>query len=437
MAIKGMTMNTRTATAERGLSPLNDESFGRRLIRFNTAGSVDNGKSTLIGRLLYDSGGLPEDVIATIAARSRESGKLNLAAFTDGLKAERERGITIDASYRYFQRGERDFIVADSPGHFEFTRNMLTATSHSDATLILVDAEHGIVEQNRRHAYLAAMAGVKNIAILVNKLDLVGFSQARFDAISGSFSRLLDKLPGVQVTYIPISALQGENIVESSSRMPWYSGPSVLGYLEHLSDDAAVPVDRLRAVVQWIEHAKTLASREVVVRLDTGTIHNGETLRASPRGHDVVVADLHAQGTFVSTTSAPHARFHVNRDARLQRGDVLSRADESPRVSQRIEAHICWMANTPLTLEGQYLVRIGSQLVEASLDQVIRRTDIGTFEEIDDARSLSLNDVGTVLLNLAEPVAATPFTEDRRGGALIVIDPRSGETVAAGGVLSA
>lgn len=430
-------MTIHTSTPERTTRTLAPENPGRRLIRFNTAGSVDNGKSTLIGRLLYDSGGLPEDVIATIAARSRESGKLNLAAFTDGLKAERERGITIDASYRYFHRGERDFIVADSPGHFEFTRNMLTATSHSDATLILVDAEHGIVEQNRRHAYLASMAGVKNIAILVNKLDLFSFSQARFDEISGDFSRLLDKLPGVQVTYIPISALHGENIVESSTRMPWYSGPSVLSYLEEISQDAAVPVDRLRAVVQWIEQAKAVAGREVVVRLDAGTIRNGDTLLASPRGENVVVTDLHAGGAFVDATSASQARFQVNRGSNLQRGDVLSPADKPSQASRQIEAHICWMVETPLATEERYLVRIGSQIVEATLDHVIRRTDIGSFEQIEDPTPLSLNEVGTIRLTLSDPVATAPFARDRRGGSLIVIDPRSGETVAAGGVLSA
>ena len=249
-----------TATRnEKSETSLRDESFGRELVRFNTAGSVDNGKSTLIGRLLYDSGGLPEDVIASIAARSHSGGNLNLAAFTDGLKAERQRGITIDASYRYFQRGQRDFIVADSPGHFEYTRNMLTATSHSDATLILVDAEHGIVDQNRRHAYLASMAGVKNIAILVNKLDLFSYSRSRFDEIREEFSRLLEKLPGVDVTFIPISALHGENIVEPSRRTPWYEGPSVLGYLEGLSPDRDEAVDKIRADVQWIERGNAQA----------------------------------------------------------------------------------------------------------------------------------------------------------------------------------
>lgn len=415
---------------------LEQASFGRELVRFNTAGSVDNGKSTLIGRLLYDSGGLPDDVIATIAARSRDTGKLNLAAFTDGLKAERERGITIDASYRYFQRGQRDFIVADSPGHFEFTRNMLTATSHSDATLILVDAEHGIVEQNRRHAYLASMAGVRNIAVLVNKLDIFGYSQARFDELRGEFSQLLDKLPGVGVTYIPISALHGENIVQGSSLMTWYEGPSVLAYLENLSPHEGISVDRLRAVVQWIEGDRASEKREVVVRIDEGGIEDGERLCAAPRGEEFVVQDLYAHGRLVDYTRAAQARFRVSRAALLRRGDSLSRTEDPRHETRTVDARICWMDEVPLEVGRRYVVRIGGQLVEGVLSKVLARIDIGTFQAHDSDEALGLNDVGSVRLSFTEPVATAPFSADTKGGSLIIIDPRSGNTVAAGGVLT-
>ena len=424
-------IETRTNTSQ---PSLRDESFGRELIRFNTAGSVDNGKSTLIGRLLYDSGGLPEDVIASIAARSREGGTLNLAAFTDGLKAERERGITIDASYRYFQRGARDFIVADSPGHFEYTRNMLTATSHSDATLILVDAEHGIVEQNRRHAYLASMAGVKNLAILINKLDLFSYSRARFDAIQGEFSRLLEKLPGVDVTYIPISALHGENIVQPSRLTPWYEGPSVLGYLEGLSPQSDVPVDRVRAVVQWIEQGNVHSGREVVIRIDEGTVRDGDRLRASPRDEEIVVANLSVSSRFVVRASHTQARFEVPWTTKLQRGDVLSRGEVRHQTATRLEADICWMDEQPLRVGETYFVRSGGQVVEGVIERVLRRVDIGTYESIADERPLSLNQVGAVTVSLSEPLVVSPFTENRRAGALIIVDPRSGNTVAAGGV---
>jgi sulfate adenylyltransferase large subunit len=425
------------AKTERETHPsLSEASFGRELIRFNTAGSVDNGKSTLIGRLLYDSGGLPEDVIKTIAARSRDGGKLNLAAFTDGLKAERERAITIDASYRYFQRGERDFIVADSPGHFEYTRNMLTATSHSDATLILVDAEHGIVEQNRRHAYLASMAGVKNIAILVNKLDLFDYSRARFDEIQGEFSRLLEKLPDVELTYIPISALHGENIVQSSRFTPWFEGPSVLGYLEGLSPERDVPVEKVRAVVQWIEREERAGHREVVVRLDEGSLVNGDRLRSSPGDEEVSVEGLSVPSGFVVRTSATQARFQVPWTSRLQRGDILSRAETPLSTMSRFDARICWMDERPLREGERYLVRIGGKLTEGVIERVDRRVDIGTYEHIDDRRALTLNEVGVVTVSLARPIAAVRFSDDRRAGALIVIDPGSGHTVAAGGVLT-
>lgn len=425
------------ATNTRGRqSSLSEASFGRELIRFNTAGSVDNGKSTLIGRLLYDSGGLPEDVIKTIAARSRDGGKLNLAAFTDGLKAERERGITIDASYRYFQRGERDFIVADSPGHFEYTRNMLTATSHSDATLILVDAEHGIVEQNRRHAYLASMAGVKNIAILVNKLDLFDYSRARFDEVRGEFSQLLEKLPDVQLTYIPISALHGENIVQSSSLTPWFEGPSVLGYLEALSPERDVPVDKVRAVVQWIEREDRDGRREVVVRLDEGSLGNGDRLRSIPGDEEVSVQRLSVPAGFVVRTSATQARFQVPWTTRLQRGDILFRAEAPLSTMSRFDAKICWMDERPLREGERYRVRIGGNLTEGVIERVQRRVDIGTYEHIDDRRALTLNEVGIVTISLDRSLAAVRFSDDRRAGALIVIDPSSGHTVAAGGVLT-
>lgn len=424
-------IETRTYTSR---TSLRDESFGRELVRFNTAGSVDNGKSTLIGRLLYDSGGLPEDVIASIAARSQGAGKLNLAAFTDGLKAERERGITIDASYRYFQRGQRDFIVADSPGHFEYTRNMLTATSHSDATLILVDAEHGIVEQNRRHAYLTSMAGVRNIAILVNKLDLFAYSRARFDEIRGEFSELLEKLPGVQVTFIPVSALHGENIVQSSQVTPWYEGPSVLGYLEGLSPHKDVPLDRIRAVVQWLERGSEASGREVVVRIDQGSLANGDRLWASSSDERVDVAGLSLpSGLTVRSATASQARFKVPWTTRLQRGDVLSRVDVPLRTVNRLEAQICWMDDQPLRVGDRYLVRVGGQAAEGVLERIVRRVNIGTYESVDDIRPLRLNEVGSVVVSLSKALVVAPLREDRRAGALILVDPVSGNTVAAGG----
>jgi len=427
-------MTTLPNLKNRNQISLHEERFGRELVRFNTAGSVDNGKSTLIGRLLYDSGGLPEDVIATIAARSREGGKLNLAAFTDGLKAERERGITIDASYRYFQRGQRDFIVADSPGHFEYTRNMLTATSHSDATLILVDAEHGIVEQNRRHAYLASMAGVKNIAILVNKLDLFSYSESRFDEIQGEFSRLLEKLPNVEVTFIPISALHGENIVQSSRLTPWYEGPSVLGYLEGLSPERDVAVDKIRAVVQWIERGIGEAQREVVVRLDQGSLGNGDRLKATLSNEEVVVRGLSASSGFVVRTSESQARFQVPWTTQLQRGDLLARGDTRLQSVDRLEAQLCWMDDEPLRTGDIFLVRVGGRTVEGVIEEVLRRVDIGSYEYVDDKGPLSLNQVGAVALSLRQPLVVAPFAEDRRAGSLILIDPRDGNTVAAGGV---
>jgi bifunctional enzyme CysN/CysC len=280
------------------------------------------------------------------------------------------------------------------------------------------------------------MAGVKNIAILVNKLDLFDYSRARFDEIRGEFSQLLAKLPDVQLTYIPISALYGENIVQSSRFTPWFEGPSVLGYLEGVSPERDVPVEKVRAVVQWIEREERDGRREVVVRLDEGSLGNGDRLRSSPGDEELSVERLSVPAGFVVRTSATQARFQVPWTTRLQRGDILSREEAPLSTMSRFNARICWMDERPLRDGERYLVRIGGHLTEGVIERVDRRVDIGTYEHVDDRRALTLNEVGVVTMSLARPLTAVPFSDDRRAGALIVIDPSSGHTVAAGGVLT-
>jgi bifunctional enzyme CysN/CysC len=311
---------------------------------------------------------------------------------------------------------------------------MLTATSHSDATLILVDAEHGIVEQNRRHAYLASMAGVRNIAVLVNKLDLFSYSRERFQEIRGEFSGLLEKLPEVTVTFIPISALHGENIVQSSRLTPWYEGPSVLGYLDELSPHRDVPVDKIRAVVQWIEQGEGKSLREAVVRIDRGVLANGDRLRVNRSDEQVVVTGLSTPAGFVVRASQSQARFQVPWTTRVQRGDLLSRGEDRLRAVTHLEAHICWMDDRPLRVGESYLVKSGASITEGVIERVLRRVDIGTYESVDETRPLTLNEVGTVSVALSKPLVVAPFREERRAGALIFIDPLTGNTAAAGGV---
>jgi sulfate adenylyltransferase subunit 1 (EFTu-like GTPase family) len=252
----------------------------------------------------------------------------------------------------------------------------------------------------------------------------------------GEFSQLLEKLPDVQLTYIPISALHGENIVQSSRFTPWFEGPSVLGYLEALSPERDVPVDKVRAVVQWIEREEREGHREVVVRLDEGCLENGDRLLSSPGGEELSVERLSVPAGFVVRTSATQARFRVPWTTRLQRGDVLSRAEARLSTMSRFDARICWMDERPLRQGERYLVRIGGHLTEGTIERVDRRVDIGTYEHIDDQRALTLNEVGVVTISVARPLAAVQFGEDRRAGALIVIDTGSGHTVAAGGVLT-
>ncbi len=412
----------------------------RDLLRFNTAGCVDNGKSTLIGRLLFDSGGLPEDVIKKIAARSDASAhqqNLNLAAFTDGLRAERERGITIDASYRYFSRDTRDFIVADSPGHFEFTRNMMTATSHSDVTLLLVDATKGIVEQNRRHAYLASLVGVRSLVILINKMDAVEYSREVFDSLVSEFDELLRKLPHSIATYIPISALRGENVVTRSANMPWYSGDSLLDYLQSISVTKSTKIDDLRFVVQWVDHHAG-KHPEVVGNLTSGCLANDDAVVILPSRSKNSIREIRSlQGPLSELTMPSPARLKLTSDIpSLSRGDLIVAPNHSLSLSRTFDAEVCWMDETPLSLDVDYELQIGSRSEKARVSVVNSKVDIGKFEETSVFSPVGNNEIARIEIVTESPIPLDTFEKNPETGRFILTDPRSSRTVAAGVVTS-
>ncbi len=413
----------------------------RELVRFNTAGSVDNGKSTLIGRLLYDSGGLPDDVIAKIAQQSDQKGAagINLAAFTDGLKAEREQGITIDASYRFFSRGQRDFIVADTPGHFEYTRNMMTAATHSDVTFILVDAPKGIVEQNRRHTYIASLLGVEHLVILINKMDSVGFSENVFNGLKQEFERYLQKLGRQDAHFIPISALNGDNVVLKSESMPWYKGPAIIEFLQNAEVKRNAPVRDLRFVVQWIDReARTRAGEsEIVGQLVSGKLHKWDSLFSLPSERTARVRKIAVAGRLLNELSAPsNARLLLRNRSGLEpivsRGSILSLGSRRPVLSNTIEAEICWMDQEPLVVARPYLLQNASRIGQASIEFVQHRVDIKSLEHVEGPQVLNQNDIASVRIRTQDLIPWDVFAYSKQTGSLILVDPESKRTVATG-----
>ncbi len=420
----------------------NTNSGRRDLLRFNTAGSVDNGKSTLIGRLLFDTGGIPEDIIANIAARGAEyahAGNLNLAAFTDGLRAERDKGITIDASYRYFSRGQRDFIVADTPGHFEYTHNMLTATSHSDLTLILVDATKGIVEQNKRHAYVAALAGVTRLVILVNKMDLVDYSERRFDQLHSEFSQLLDKLPGVSATFVPISALHGDNVVTHSKKLPWYRGPSILSLLESAQPETREAVKDLRFIVQWVKGSKARGTsrKEVAGILTSGSLASGDTVKALPSMQTFLLNNITGLRSRREIAHAPTAlRALVDPRAKVARGDLLVNPDKSLQLSRSVHAEICWIGPQRLRPGNRLLFQARSRVLEVTVPTITSRINIAHYDFVPGSDTLRANDIAQVKIDSKESIVVDRANLCSIANRFTLIDPRSKRTVAAGRILA-
>lgn len=415
----------------------------RHIMQVNTAGSVDNGKSTLIGRLLFDCGGLPKDVIEKIAKKSSASGtsngSLNLAFFTDGLKAEQARGITIDVARHYVTRDKVDLIIADTPGHQEFTRNMLTGTSGSKATLILVDATKGIVKQNRRHAYIASLMGVEQIIVLINKMDLVNFSHDKFKSLTEEFDQLISQLGDKPPIYIPISALQGDNVVDKSASMPWYNGDSVISTLEKLKPDDNLAHQEMRFIVQWIDNISKSDTnrREIIGTVTSGSLAEGDQVIALPSEHITKTSKIHGLNGPLEKASFPsNARILLEDSSNISRGSILAHPRTAPTLGDRIRAKICWMQEDFLLQGKKYFLQLGSKIVLATISNINHQIDIENYEEVESKGYLELNDIAEVEITTSESLPWELFKKNKATGKFILIDKESRTTAAAGIVLS-
>lgn len=411
--------------------------MAHQLLRLATAGSVDDGKSTLVGRLLYDTKSILSDTLDSIERVSRERGLIapDLALLTDGLRAEREQGITIDVAYRYFATPKRSFILADTPGHVQYTRNMVTGASTADLALILVDARNGVVEQTRRHAAISALLGIRHIALVVNKMDLVGFERAVFEAICEEFTTYATGHGVTDVVAIPISALTGDNVVIRSDRTPWYAGPTLLDHLESVpvsSDPGGQP---LRFPVQFVIRPQDPDHhdyRAYAGRVVAGTVHVGDEVTVLPSGLRSTVTGIETfDGPLLWAQAGQSVSVRLADDVDVSRGDLIAGVGDAPPAVRELCATVTVVADQPLVPGQRLLLRAGTRTVRAIVAAIRGRLDIDSLERVR-VDSLSLNDIGDVELRLAEPVPLDPYSRVRATGAFLLIDDQTGATVAAG-----
>jgi sulfate adenylyltransferase subunit 1 len=411
------------------------------LLRFATAGSVDDGKSTLIGRLLYDSKSIFADQLEAVERTSRDRGEdyTNLALLTDGLRAEREQGITIDVAYRYFATPRRKFIIADTPGHIQYTRNMVTGASTADLAVVLVDARNGLTEQSRRHAFLTTLLRVPHMVLAVNKMDLVDYSAEVFEKISEEFSAFAARLDIGDLTFIPISALHGDNVVDRSANMPWYDGPSLLHHLEHVHIASDRNLIDVRFPVQYVirPHAATDAAlhdyRGYAGQVAGGVLKPGDEVLHLPSGFSTRVRRIEAAGTEVAEAFAPMSvTLLLDDDVDISRGDMICRPHNRPAAAQDIEAMVCWMSSeTALARRSRLIVKHTSRTVKAIVTDLHYRIDVNTLHRDEAATQLGLNEIGRVRLRLTQPIFCDPYARNRTTGGLILIDEGTNATVGA------
>ena len=417
------------------------------LLRFTTAGSVDDGKSTLIGRLLYDTKQVFQDQLEHVAEASTRrggEGTLDLALLTDGLRAEREQGITIDVAYRYFATAKRRFIIADCPGHQQYTRNMVTGASTADLSVILLDARKGVLEQSKRHAFISALLGIPHLVVAVNKMDLVEHSQERFEELKAEFDAFAAKLSGAHerhegvgrdVTYVPISALNGDNVVERGENLSWYEGPTLLEFLETVEVAYDHPYEvPARFPVQWvIRPAHGSDYRGYAGQLASGALRPGDEVVVLPTGQRSTVAAIDTLDGELAEALAPMSvTVRLADELDISRGDVICRPSEAPAVARELHADICWMTEQPLRRGGRYLVKQATRTATAIVDDLCDHVDVHTLERAGAPEQLALNDIGRVRLRTSAPLVFDPYIANRRTGSFILIDEATNNTVAAG-----
>ncbi len=443
---------------ERGGEPMSRPAS--ELLRIATAGSVDDGKSTLIGRLLHDTKSILEDQLEHVAQTSerRGDGYLNLALLTDGLRAEREQGITIDVAYRYFQTGSaatleqapatleaafksgRKFIIADTPGHEQYTRNMVTGASTADLSIVLVDARRGVSEQTRRHAFIASLLRIPHLVVAVNKMDLVDYSEQAFDEIVAEVTDWATRLEIADIVFIPISALQGDNVVERSASMPWYQGPSLLYHLEHVVIATDRAMSDVRFPVQWVirpmsdEHHDY---RGYAGQMAAGVLRPGSEVVVLPSGRRTRVRSIDSyDGELDVAFPTMSVTLRLEDEIDISRGDMIVDAEELPTVAREIEAMVCWMSEEPMRPGGRYVVHHTTRSAKAIVDRLEYRVDVNTLERDLDAPQLALNEIGRVHLRTSTPLLVDPYARNRATGSFILIDESTNDTVGAGMIRS-
>lgn len=408
------------------------------LLRFTTAGSVDDGKSTLIGRLLYDSKSIFEDQLKAVEAASERLGnaEVNLALLTDGLRAEREQGITIDVAYRYFATPKRKFIIADTPGHIEYTRNMVTGASTADAAIILVDARNGIIEQTKRHSYIASLLNIEHIVVAINKMDLVDFSKEVYDNIINEYAKIAEKLELKNVYYIPISALKGDNVVNVSQNMPWYTGKPILGLLESIPLREGVTECPFRFPVQYVVRPQTAEwpdYRAYAGRIASGTIKVGDKVMVLPSHTESVVTRIDEGTKQLNEAFAPQSvSISLADDVDVSRGSQIVKSNDLPNEGQQIEILVCWLNHRPLQLRQKYIIRHTTEEAQGFVTAIDYKVNINTLENIYDDAAINMNDIAKVTLKVSKPLSYDLYKNNRITGSLIFIAEGTNETVGAG-----
>jgi sulfate adenylyltransferase large subunit len=419
------------------------ELLDSELLRIVTAGSVDDGKSTLIGRLLYDTKQILVDQLEHIEHASRRRGHdyVDLALLTDGLRAEREQGITIDVAYRSFVTPRRRFQLADAPGHVQYTRNMVTGASTADVAVILVDARRGVVEQTRRHAYITAMLELPHVVFAVNKMDLVEYSEERFDEIARELAGLSSRLGLHDARPIPVSALKGDNVVERTAAMPWYAGPTLLEHLETVELAGDRNHDDRRFPVQWVVRPMANSHhdyRGYAGQIAAGDWHPGDEVVVLPSGLRSRVAAIDTvDGELDHALPGQSVTIRLEDDVDVSRGDLLAGPDQLPAVARELTARVCWMAERPLEGSTRLLVKHTTRTIQARVDEIVSVVDIESLEDRPAPATMKLNDLGLVRFRFAEPVAVDPYARNRDTGAFILIDESTNDTVGAGMVVEA
>lgn len=412
-----------------------------QLLRFTTAGSVDDGKSTLIGRLLYDSKSIFEDQLQAIENTSKKKGYegVDLALFTDGLRDEREQGITIDVAYRYFTTPKRKFIIADTPGHIQYTRNMVTGASTANAAIILVDARHGVIEQTKRHSFIASLLQIPHVIVCINKMDLVDYSEGAYNKVIEQFEEFSSKMLVKDVRFIPISALNGDNVVNRSENMDWYQGAPLLHTLEtmHISSDIN-KVDT-RFPVQTVLRPQSEEHRDYrgyAGRVASGIIRVGDEITALPSGFTSKIKSIDTFDESLDEAYAPMSvSITLEDDIDIGRGDMIVRTKNQPETSQDIEVMLCWLHNNPAKPRAKYTIKHTSNDQKAMIKEVIYKYDINTLDREKEDKQLNMNDIAKVKIRTTKPVMVDPYRENRTTGSLILVDDTTNETVAAGMII--